>query len=115
VGLADEFQRVMAASEELYAEVWRRHPQAAAYVLTQAHRRRVLLQLSARELYHFCRLRQDQHAQWDIRQVADRLLALARVHLPLTLALACGKDRFAQTRETVFGYCPPVSDSVVGK
>jgi flavin-dependent thymidylate synthase len=106
VGLTAEFQQVMAASEQLYQEVRPLHAQAAPYVLTQAHRRRVLLQISARELYHFSRLRQDQHAQWDIRRLADRMLSLARPHLPLTLALACGKDRFAQTRESVFAEKP---------
>ena len=58
--------------------------------------------MSARVLYHFSRLRQDHHAQWDIRALADRMLHLARQELPLTLMLACGKDRFDETRSAIY-------------
>ncbi len=102
VGMAGELQRVMTASAALHDDIAARDPAAAAYALTQAHRRRVLLQLNARELYHFSRLRQDAHAQWDIRRLADRMLNLARQALPATLQLACGKDTFARRRAEVF-------------
>jgi flavin-dependent thymidylate synthase len=102
VGLTQEFQRVMVESTRLHDAIAARAPHAAPYALTQAHRRRVLLQMSARELYHFSRLRQDHHAQWDIRALADRMLHLARQELPLTLMLACGKDRFDEMRRELF-------------
>jgi thymidylate synthase ThyX len=98
IGMAGELERVMQASARLHAEIAERSPAAAPYVLTQAHRRRVLVQMNARELYHFARLRLDRHAQWDIRQIAERMLHLARQVLPETLALACGKDSFAEAR-----------------
>ena len=72
---------------------------AAAYALVNAQRRRVLVRMNARELHHFSRLREDAHAQWDIRRVAGRMLALARERMPITLALAGGKDRFALQRQ----------------
>jgi flavin-dependent thymidylate synthase len=78
-------------------------PAAAAYVLLNAHRRRVILGLNVRELYHVARLRCDAHAQWDIRQVCERMLHLARERIPGLLLLACGKDRFAEMRRIVFG------------
>jgi flavin-dependent thymidylate synthase len=102
VGMQNELRRVMAASGELHREVAQRHPQAACYALTQAHRRRVLLQMSARELYHFSRLRQDHHAQWEIRGLADRMLHLAREVMPDTLMLACGKDAFEEKHREIF-------------
>ena len=102
VGLTQEFQRVMAESAALFEEVSPRAPEAAAYVLTQAHRRRVLVQMNGRELYHFSRLRQDHHAQWDIRRVAERMIQTARQVLPQTLLLASGKDAFARRRAEVF-------------
>jgi thymidylate synthase ThyX len=103
VGLTAEFQRVMGESLRLYERIAHRAPEAAAYALTQAHRRRILVQMNGRELYHFSRLRQDAHAQWDIRRLADRLIYLARQELPLTLMLACGKDAFDEQRRQVFG------------
>lgn len=102
VGMVGELERVAEASARLFEEILPRAPAAAPYVLTQAHRRRVLVEMSARELYHFARLRLDRHAQWDIRGIAERMLGLARQVLPQTLALACGKDRFAETRARRF-------------
>jgi flavin-dependent thymidylate synthase len=77
------------------------HP-AAAYALVNAQRRRVLVRMNARELHHFSRLREDAHAQWDIRRLAVRMLALARERMPLTLALAGGKDEFSARRHALF-------------
>jgi thymidylate synthase ThyX len=103
VGLVPQFKEVMERSIRLYEQVAARHPQAADYALTQAHRRRILVGMNAREIYHFSRLRQDAHAQWDIRQLADRMVHLCRQELPLTLMLVCGKDRFDEIRAEVYG------------
>ncbi|MCX6600477.1 MAG: FAD-dependent thymidylate synthase [bacterium] len=73
------------------------HPLLAPYLLTNAHRRRVLIHLNARELYHFARLRSDHHAQWEIRSLSDQMVAQARALWPNACALACGKDEFAAT------------------
>jgi thymidylate synthase ThyX len=71
-------------------------PLAAACILTNAHRKRVLMKLNARELYHIARLRADRHAQWDIRHLTGKMLAQARKAMPLTLMMAGGKDCFAE-------------------
>ncbi|MDD5415364.1 MAG: FAD-dependent thymidylate synthase, partial [Smithellaceae bacterium] len=86
----------------VYDLVWQKHPEAAAYVLTNAHRKRVLIKLSARELYHLSRLRADAHAQWDIRDLAEKMLKQARKVMPLTLMTACGKDGFPALRHKIF-------------
>jgi thymidylate synthase ThyX len=59
--------------------------------------------MNARELYHFSRLRQDGHAQWDIRAIANRMIAMAKRACPLTMSLACGKDAFEQRKVVMFG------------
>ncbi len=79
------------------------HPEAADYVLTNGHRRRVLFTVNARELYHFSRLRSDLHAQWDIRELADRAIDLVKEVAPFTFLMACGKHRFTETCREVFG------------
>lgn len=72
---------------------------SAQYILTNAHRRRVLFQLNARELTHFARLRMDEHAQWDIRSIATQMVKLAQDACPNLTLLACGKDAFNQIKQ----------------
>jgi thymidylate synthase ThyX len=42
------------------------------------------------------RLRTDVHAQWDIRDLTQKLLKQAKKVMPLTLMMACGKDKFPE-------------------
>ena len=83
-----------ARTEETWEKIRRAAPAAAAYILTNAHRRRVVMRVSARELYHLARVRADRHAQWDIRDTAAQMVAEGRKVMPLTLILAVGKDGF---------------------
>jgi hypothetical protein len=62
------------------------------YMTLNAHRRTALVGMNARELCRFSRLREDAHAQWDIRGLASRMIALARSRAPLTLAAAGGRS-----------------------
>lgn len=61
-------------------------------ILLNAHRRAVSLSVNARELVHISRLREDSHAQWDIRNIASRMLVLAKRRAPLTLSASGGKS-----------------------
>jgi flavin-dependent thymidylate synthase len=96
IGMEKPFREMMARTAETYDAIRRTLPFAAPYILTNAHRKRVLMKMNARELYHIARLRADRHAQWDIRQVTEKMLAQARKAMPLTLMMAGGKDRFAE-------------------
>jgi len=102
IGRQKEFMAMIHKTNGVYDLVWQKHPEAAAYVLTNAHRKRVLMKLSARELYHLSRLRADAHAQWDIRDLSEKMLKQARKVMPLTLMTACGKDGFAALHKKVF-------------
>ena len=82
----------------------------AQYVLTNSHQRRVLVTIDARELYHMARLREDAAAQWDIRDIAGRMIEQARHVMPLTLTLACGKDNYPKVYEDLFGKPPAVTE-----
>jgi len=77
--------------------------EAAAYALTNAHRRRVAVTANLREVYHFSRLREDGHAQWDIRGIAADLSALVREKAPITSMLLGGKDRYAEIYRQAMG------------
>lgn len=102
IGRQKEFMAMIHKTNGVYDLVRQKHPEAAAYVLTNAHRKRVLMKLSARELYHLARLRADAHAQWDIRDLSEKMLKQARKVMPLTLMTACGKDGFAALHKKVF-------------
>ncbi|MBD3277705.1 MAG: FAD-dependent thymidylate synthase [Candidatus Aegiribacteria sp.] len=87
-GLKDVFAEGMEAAETYAGKMDKLYP----YALTNAHRRRVTLDMNGRELHHFSRLREDAHAQWDIRETAHRMLELLRIRAPLTFMLAGGKS-----------------------
>lgn len=96
------FTEIMKRSEDFYYLVEKNYPSAKNYALTNAHRRRVLMKLNARELYHFISLRDDEHAQWDIRETAREMKALAEKAAPLTSMMLSGKSDFLECRKKVF-------------
>jgi len=102
VGSQKEFMEVIKKTNDAYTQIKQKHPLAAAYVLTNAHRKRVLMKINARELYHLARLRTDEHAQWDIRELSEKMLKQARKVMPLTLMMACGKDSFDKLYKNLF-------------
>jgi flavin-dependent thymidylate synthase len=84
-------------SAELYLKLKNEHcRELAEYVLLNAHRRRIILTTNARELYVISRLREDEHAQWDIRRDSSNIIEQAREVAPLTMLFACGKDKFKE-------------------
>jgi flavin-dependent thymidylate synthase len=102
IGMEKPFREMMARTEETFETIRRSAPLAAPYVLTNAHRKRVLMKMNARELYHIARLRADRHAQWDIRLLTEKMLGQARGAMPLTLMMAGGKDRFTELHDRYF-------------
>ncbi len=94
IRMAESFMDVMTRTNEIYGQMRQAAFAAAPYILTNAHRRRVAMKVNARELYHMVRLRAARDAQWDIRELTEKMLAAARQVMPLTLLLASGKDGF---------------------
>jgi len=108
-GEAAAFRELIARTGMAYAVLKEAAGPAAAYVLTNAHRRRVLLSVNLRELYHISRLREDASAQWDIRRIAAEMSRLARARLPLSGMFLCGKDAYPARYESVFGHPPKIA------
>jgi flavin-dependent thymidylate synthase len=102
IGMEKSFREICTRTEETWKKIRRAEPAAAAYILTNAHRRHVALRVNARELYHISRVRADRHAQWDIRETAIQMVAEGRRIMPLTLILAAGKDGFDALHAQVF-------------
>ncbi|HBB16558.1 MAG TPA: hypothetical protein DCZ97_05955 [Syntrophus sp. (in: bacteria)] len=102
IGMEKPFREICARTEDTWEKIRRAAPEAAAYILTNAHRRRAAMGVNARELYHLARVRADRHAQWDIRETAMQMVAEGRQVMPLTLLLAAGKDGFDALYTRVF-------------
>ena len=91
-GLAGILDEAAADADRLFADLSGPAPAAAPYALLNAHRRRVLVTMTLRELYHVSRLREDSHSQWDIRDVAGQMSRVGREAFPLCARLLGGKD-----------------------
>ena len=105
-GLGEEFLAIIQATDDAYRRLREAAGAAADYVLTNSHRRRVLMKMNLREIYHFVRLRDDAHAQWDIRELAHGLATQVKRLMPLTAMMLCGKSRFAEEYGTIFATPP---------
>lgn len=70
-----KYEYAMGKQAELYARLlaWEYKPEDARYVLPQATKTTVMMRMNARELFHFLDLRQDKAAQWEIRELANKL------------------------------------------
>ncbi len=102
IGREAAFRKACREAERIARRIAEKTPAAAAYILTNAHRRRVIMTINARELYHTARVRADRHAQWDIRRTAAMMTRLAKEAMPLASLLAGGKDEFDAIYAGVF-------------
>ncbi len=100
-GLAVDFIALTDQADSFYEKYRTALGDAAGYILTNAHRRRVLMRFNLRDLYHFIRLRADAHAQWEIRELAQNIEDQIREKMPLTTLMLSGKDRFTARQESL--------------
>ena len=86
--LVKEFEKCMAEAQENYTRVLKRleelgykgetGQQDARYLLPNAAETKIVVTMNARELLHFFRVRTCNRAQWEIREMAERMLALVK-------------------------------------
>ena len=115
IGAEKEFRSVVGRTNDAHAILEKDIGPAADYVLTNAHRRRALLKLNVRELYHISRLREDASAQWEIRRVAQEMSRLARKAMPLACLLLGGKDAYPEVYRRIFGRPPKMTPPAILK
>ncbi len=113
VGLEGDFRRIVEETNKVYDQIKKESPIAAPYILTNAHRKRVLIRVNARELYHISRLREDAHAQWDIQNLSRAMTDEAKKAMPRTFELIGGKDRYIEIYQNVYGQLPKVTEAVL--
>ena len=76
-GLESRFHDTMGAAEDAFRQVQESSPQAAQYLVTHAHNRRVLSKMNLRECYHLFKLRTSELAHFSIRQPMIEAMRLA--------------------------------------
>jgi flavin-dependent thymidylate synthase len=101
-GLEEKFAKIIEATNKAYLELKERYDKAADYILTNSHRRMVIMKMNLREVYHFIRLRDDAHAQWEIREMAGEILRGVKQVMPYSAMLLCGKSNFDEKFKKVF-------------
>ena len=94
--LMKEFEKCMAEAQENYTKVLKRleklgfkgesGQQDARYLLPNAAETKIVVTMNARELLHFFRVRCCNRAQWEIREMAERMLALVKGVAPTIFA-----------------------------
>ncbi|CAB50208.1 FAD-dependent thymidylate synthase [Pyrococcus abyssi] len=74
--LYEKWKKAMAETIKLYKESLKRgiHQEDARFILPQAVRSKIVVTMNLRELKHFFGLRLCERAQWEIREVAWKML-----------------------------------------
>jgi thymidylate synthase ThyX len=101
-GLEKEFLEIIAKTDKVYLKLREQYGDAADYILTNSHCRKVMMKMNLREVYHFMRLRADEHAQWEIRNLAHQLLQKIKTIMPFSTMMLCGKSDFVDEFEGIF-------------
>ncbi|MEM2089985.1 MAG: FAD-dependent thymidylate synthase [Candidatus Pacearchaeota archaeon] len=99
IGLAKEYLELMDQSSDLLFKLRKQEDPEAEYVVTNGHKRRVIIKMNFRELCLFSRLRQDKHAQWEIRSLANEIVDRVKKDMPITTILLGGKHEFQEIKK----------------
>jgi thymidylate synthase ThyX len=81
-GIAAEYDRAQQAAAQAYREIGTEYPDEAAYVVTNAYNRRVLLTMNLRELFHFTQLRGAPSGHFAYRRIALKAYEIAKEVYP---------------------------------
>jgi len=109
IGCQEEFLAMIQRTNDVYDLMQNKIPVGAEYILTNAHRKRVLFKVNVRELYHISRLREDQTAQWDIRHIVGQMVDMAKDKMPIACLLLGGKDAYPEIYEGIYKKLPKLA------
>ena len=114
----NEFEKLMAAIQQSYTKLLSLMVQDnlsgeianqdARFALPQAAETKIVVTMNCRELLHFFQARCCSRAQWEIRQLANKMLDICRQKLPAVFADAGAKCE-------AWGYCPEGEKFCCGK
>ena len=86
--LKEKYKKVITINQQLYQELINKNIPAedARYILPQSVSTSIIFTANARELRHFFRLRCCNRAQWEIREMATRMLEKVKKVAPYIFA-----------------------------
>jgi len=95
-GLKQELDEIVKKSNKLHNKLlkWDFPKEVAEYALTNANKRRVLLDANNRQAHAICMERENLAAQWDIRGLINQYGDLIQEESPITARGLCGKREF---------------------
>ena len=104
-GFEGKFDRHMKSAAAVYEEMIKAGIPAedARFVLPNSTETKILITMNARELHHFFALRLCRRAQWEIRDMAGKMLAIAYEKAPLLFETAgpgCVRGRCPEGKMT---------------
>ena len=80
-GMENEFKLCMNTAKEVYGAISKELPDEAAYIIPLAYKKRVLMTMNLRELFHFIKLRSGKMGHESYRKIAwDMYDEIAKVH-----------------------------------
>ncbi|MCK4905203.1 FAD-dependent thymidylate synthase [bacterium] len=116
--LKSEFIGVMGEIQQSYHRILRKLEengivgekanQDVRFILPQAVETKIVVTMNCRELLHFFKQRCCVRAQWEIRNLANKMLEMCRSHLPAVFSHAGAKCES-------LGYCPEGEKFTCGK
>lgn len=89
-----QIKEVLQKAEKLSIKLGIINPMLYPYILANAHRVRVVAKMNLREIYHFVRLRSDEHAQWEIQILSNQLKSIVQKRCPQAGKWLLGKSEF---------------------
>ena len=95
------FQEAVRVSQDAYRQLAELGipKEDARFILPHGHTTRLVLTMNARELHHFFSLRLCRRAQWEIHELARRMLALCREKAPVLFGKAGPSCIFGECEE----------------
>lgn len=94
IGRENQWTQLLGKNIELKKQLSIVSPDLARYASLNGYPVWVLVKMNLRELYHLIRLRCDEHAQWEIRDLAAEMANQLRSVAPMATAFLCGKSEF---------------------
>jgi thymidylate synthase ThyX len=101
LGAENEIDGLMLKVNALYVKLEAFKPGLGSYILTNAHKLKVIFKANLRELYHFSRLRSDEHAQWEIKEISWQIDRILKEKLPAAAIAMMGKDQLIKLRDKI--------------
>ena len=88
----NEMKELIELTNSLYLEMQKEKQGLGNYILTNSHKKNILLKMNFREAYHFSRLRSDKHAQWEIQEISKTMDKILIKKFPIVASLLKGKS-----------------------